>query len=109
MATRLEAERKGDTTAVVMFIIFCYNDVQKMSGNRAVFVKARNSQNANAYTTTVESLCVQERMTLCLLCCVPNTNVSRDAGLLYDTRPMMRDTIKRNPVRLQFFPPLSIN
>ena len=100
MATRLEAERKRDISAVVMFITFCSNDMQKMSGNRAVFVKARNSQNANVYTTNVESLYVQGRMTLCLLCCVPNTTVSRDAGLLYDTRPMMRDTIKRSPVRL---------
>jgi hypothetical protein len=99
-ATRLEAERKRDITAVVMCVIFCSNDMQKISGNRAVFIKARNSQNANVYTTNVESLCVQGQMTLCLLCCVPNTTVLRDALLLCDTRPMMRDTMKRKPVSL---------
>jgi len=84
-----------------MLVVFCCNDVQKMSGNRSVIIKARNSQNANVYTTNVESLFVQGRMTLYPLRCVPDTTVkSRDAGLLWDTRPLMRDTMKRKPVRL---------
>jgi len=56
-ATRLEAERKRDITAVVMFVILCSNDVQKTSGNRAVFITARNSQYGEVYKTNVESLC----------------------------------------------------